>query len=92
MQFQRTSPTEVLVLAPVEEVREAAWHALWNERVPSPVIDIEKHLVSGTQGDGLFTPVRIVTAKFAPSLEGTLISFESRPVVGGKDIGAKGRA
>lgn len=91
MQFQRISPTELLVLAPVEEVREAAWHTLWNERIQSPLIDVQKNLVSGAQGDGILTPARVVSANFEERSEGILVAFDSSPVIGSKDVGAKGR-
>jgi hypothetical protein len=34
----------------------------------------------------------IATAYFHKRPEGTLVSFDSRPVIGGKDMGARGRA
>ena len=92
MQFQRISAAEVLILAPLETAREAAWYALKNERIPSPLIDVEQNLVSGSRGDGVLTPILIATVTFQSQLEGTLVSFESKPAVGGKDIGARGRA
>jgi hypothetical protein len=91
MQFQRASPNQVLVLAPIEEMREAAWHALSNARIMSPIIDMEKNLVSGSQGDGILTAARVATARFQARADGTLVSFESKPVLGGRDIGARGR-
>ncbi|RYX85451.1 hypothetical protein EON83_05655 [bacterium] len=92
MQFQRAAPNAVLVSAPVEAVREAAWYALVNERIPTPIIDTERNIVVGTQGDGILTVARVTTARFQPQGDGTIVSFESKPVLGGFDFGAKKRA
>ena len=92
MQFERISSSEVLVLAPVETAREAAWYALKHERIPAPMIDVASNLVSGSQGDGVLTPVLIATASFQSQKDGTLVSFESIPAVGATDLAARGRA
>lgn len=92
MQFQRVASNQLLVQAPLEQVREAAWQALWNARIHLPVIDTERNLVSGTQGDGILTVMRVATAKLEPRPEGTLVSFQSKPILGGFDLSAKSRA
>ncbi len=94
MQFQRIAPTQMLVSGPPDAVREATWYALLNVGVMMPTIDVPKNLVSGTQGDGVLTSVRVVTARFEMRPEGTLVSFEEKPLLGSSlDFGtAKKRA
>lgn len=83
MQFQRFSPTQLLVVGPLEAVREAAWYALWSAGVLIPTIDAQKNIVSGSQGDGVLAVVRVVSATLDARPEGVLVSFESKPVMGG---------
>ena len=73
----------MLVSGPIDAVREATWYALLNAGVMTPLIDVPKNLVSGTQGDGVLSAVRMATARFEPRPEGTLVSFEEKPVLGG---------
>ncbi len=89
MQFQRISPTELLVDAPIEAMREATWHALREERVREPMIDAQKNAVFGSTGDGVITGARRVTAQLMPTPQGTSVVFQSKAVLGGTiDFGA----
>ena len=93
MQFQRISPNELLVNGPIEAVREAAWHALREERVREPLIDAEKNVVVGSTGDGVITGARTVTGQLTPLAEGTSVVFQSKAVLGGTiDFGAGRKA
>ncbi len=93
MQFQRISPSEVLVMAPVEQVREATWYALRESRVAFPIIDVEQSVVSGSTGDGVLTVARSVTAQLIPQAQGTSVVFQSKAVLGGTiDWGAGKKA
>ena len=89
VQYQRISATEILVAAPLEWAREAAWHSLWQSGVYLPVIDTGKNLVSGSTGDGVLAAARVVRARLEAREGGTLVAFSSRPVIGGTvDFGA----
>ena len=79
----------MLVFGPLETVREAAWHTLRNARIPAPIIDVEKNLVSGAQGDGILVAVRVTTVRFEEKPEGILVSFERKSILGGGDLVAK---
>ncbi|BCM90139.1 hypothetical protein IAD21_01990 [Abditibacteriota bacterium] len=93
MQFQRISPTEFMVQAPVEEVREAAWYALRESRVANPIIDAEQNFVVGSTGDGFLSAARSATAQLIPQAQGTTVVFNSKPVLGGTiDFGAGKKA
>jgi len=83
VQFQRVSPTQILVAAPLEWAREAAWHSLWQSGVYLPVIDTDRNLVSGSTGDGILVSARTARAFFEARPEGTLVAFASQPVFGG---------
>lgn len=83
MQFQRISPTEILVAAPLDWAREAAWHSLWQSGVYLPVIDTDKNLVSGSTGDGVLVSARTARASLEARETGTFVSFSSKPLFGG---------
>ena len=83
MQYQRVSPTEIVVAAPLEWAREAAWHSLWQSGVQLPVIDSERNIVSGSTGDGILVSARTARAVLQARETGTSVAFSSQPVFGG---------
>lgn len=83
VQFHRVSPTQILIAAPVEWAREAAWHSLWQSGVYLPVIDAQRNLVSGSTGDGILVSARTARARLEARPEGTLVEFSSAPLFGG---------
>lgn len=83
MQYQRVSPTEIVVAAPPEWAREAAWHSLWQSGVQLPVIDSERNIVSGSTGDGILVSARTARAVLQARDTGTSVMFSSQPVFGG---------
>ena len=92
VKFERLSPKQVLVFGPPEIVREAAWHALWNEGVPAPLIDVDKNLVAGTIGDAIRNTGAVLKAHIEAKPDGTLVSFASAPILGATGWDGDGRA
>lgn len=83
MQYQRVSPTEIVVAAPLEWAREAAWHSLWQSGVQLPVIDGQRNIVSGSTGDGILVSARTARAVLQARETGTSVTFSSQPIFGG---------
>lgn len=83
MAHSRPTPQQILTDLPLEAAREATWQGFFEASVQSPMIDATENLVVGTVGDGVLQAARIVSASFERAENGTLISFTSRPVMGG---------
>lgn len=92
MPTSRPTPQQILTGLPLEAAREATWQSFVEASVKTPIIDREKNVVFGTTGDGFLAATRTVTANFASQNEGTLISIENKPVIGGSiDFGGSKR-
>ena len=93
MQPQRISPTELRVFAPIKIVREATWRALRRNGVVLPLIDIEKNMVAGEVGDGVFSSALFARALLIEREGEVTVSFFVAPVIGGTiDLSLKRRA
>lgn len=92
MATSRPTPQQILTDLPLEAAREATWQGFVEASVKTPIIDREKNIVFGTTGDGFLAATRTVSATFASQSEGTLISIENKPVIGGSiDFGGSKR-
>ncbi len=83
MATSRPTPQQVLTDLPLDAAREATWQGFKDAGVKSPVIDGEQSVVVGTTGDGVLQAARGVRATFSAEMGGTLISLESKPIMGG---------
>ena len=83
MATSRPTPAQLLCDLPLEAAREATWQGFIEAGVKGPLIDAAQNTVTGTTGDGVLSAARLVRASFQTLAGGTLISLESKPVMGG---------
>lgn len=83
MSTSRPTPQQVLTDLALEAAREATWQGFREAGVKEPLIDRDKNVVAGTTGDGVLQASRLALATFEVQGLGTLITFESKPIMGG---------
>lgn len=83
MATSRPTPQQILTDLALDAAREATWQGFREAGVKEPLIDREKNVVAGTTGDGVLQAARLALATFEEQSMGTLITFESKPIMGG---------